>query len=44
VFGDGQKLATVRDASNVQNRSGQVLLYNVSSVVDFRRATVYSLP
>ena len=38
----GKSSPTVRDTSNVQNRSGQVLLYNEGSVVDFRRVHLYT--
>jgi hypothetical protein len=41
TYGDGQKLATVRDTTHQPNTVGNVLLYNEGSIVDFRRVEIY---
>jgi hypothetical protein len=40
AYGDGTKLATVRDTNRRPNTFGNVLLYNEGSVVDFRRVEI----
>jgi hypothetical protein len=40
AYGDGLWLTTVRDTTLLPNTSGNVLLYNEGSVVDFRRVKI----